>query len=990
MMTQKTYMERLAENMDRVPEKTALRDAAHPEGITYGEIKEASGRVYGWLKAHGIGREQMVLVNLPRGAEGFIAAIGVLRAGAAYTLVEAGYPEERTAFIEKDCGCALRITGSLYEEMMSCPPADGYETRDEHDAAFAVYTSGTTGNPKGVLHETGQLTMFLASAHDRGEPFCYPEDRFMLLSPLNFVASTLLLLLTSAPGAELSIVDYDTVRNPAKLLAYMTENRITGGFMTPSLVRAFAGGKDTAGDCHPFNPEFRILFLSSEPARNICYRNLKIMNVFAQSEMGFLGGVFRVDQPWEVTPIGQSPIPGFHLCLREVSGGMGEVCIENPYFRGYINLPEMTEYALRDGIYHSGDIGRMNENGDIVLLGRNDDMVKINGNRVEPAEIEAAAKQILGVNWCAARAFVKPERAFVCVYYQDDITFDEETAIRQMAEKLPAYMVPACFMKIDRIPVNANGKMNRKALPEPEILMQETEYIPPENEQEERICRAFARVLNLSRVSVTDDFYRIGGDSLKTIRLISEPEMEGISSSDVFRERTARALAVLREGGKAEEPETPDQLAEREEKARKKAWPLTAVQQSFYEIQMRNPASLMWVLPAIYAFPLNMEEQLLAAAGAVTRNHPIFATVLTREEDGRILQAYRPESMIPVRTETATEEEVQLICTTLKDPDLPFRMLGRPLAKVRLIRTEKQLYLVMLIHHVMTDGTGILAILKSFRAAISGGEMQPDGYYSWLESQETVKGSPAWEEARRKMEALYTGTEWTGQIRANGKEPGEENRVLGSFIPMTEEKMQALEQETRLSRTGLCAVILMLSLARHTGRKDILINWVFSNRGDPKLDGISGMIIRSLALGIRFDRFETLGDVYGEVKEQMLANIACSDYEWCLYHPARPENDRLFFVYEGKITDFNVLQETGGVQVPVMTNNQAVVHPMSAQVLDWAKNGEKGILLACYCNRSMFDEDEAERFKAIMKETAALIMHAPDSRERTIKGMLKA
>ena len=987
-MAEKTYMEMLMTQMTERPGSIAFRDADHPQGITFRELEERSGRVYAWLKQQGIGREQTVMVHMPRGLDAFAAAVGVLRAGAAYTLVEAGYPKERVDFIEKDCGCVLRMDADLYGKTQDMEPARGFEPADEHDAAYAVYTSGTTGTPKGVMHERGQMTLFMNSAHYLDELFCVPGDRFMLLSPLNFVASTLLLLLTTGNGGELFIVDYDTVKNPARLRAYMDENRITAGFMTPSLVRAFAGGKDTAGEHHPFNPDFRELFLSSEPARNIWYRDLNVYNVFGQSEMGFLGGVFRVDKPWEMTPIGRSMVPNMELCLREMTGDMGEVCIQNPYFRGYINLPEMTEYAMRDGIYHCGDIGRMTADGDIILLGRNDDMVKINGNRVEPAEIEAAAKQVLGVNWCAARAFVRPERSFVCVYYQDDIQVNEEEAVRKMAEKLPPYMVPACFVKIDRIPVNANGKMNRKALPEPEILAQETEYVPPENEAEEKICRAFAEVLSLNRVSVTDDFYRIGGDSLKTIRLMSSPAMEGISATDVFRERTARALAELQARKKQETPETAESLRVREEKARRKAYPLTAVQQSFFDIQMRHPASSMWVLPMIYAFPAEKETVLKAAAESMMRHHPVFRTVLKKDENGKILQEYRDDLPCSLRIEDGTEEEILEIRRTLKDPDLPFRMLGSPLAKVRLIRTEKSVYLILLIHHVMTDGTGIHAMLKSLKAAFRGEEPAPDGYFSWLEEETSAEGSPRWEKAREEMEALYSGTDWTGQIAPNGREPGEENTVIGSFIPVSGEAIEALEQETGLSRTGLYAAALMLALARHTGKKDILINWVFSNRGNDWLDGISGMLIKSLALGIRFDRYETLGDVYREIREQMLANITNSSYEWCLHHPPKEGDDRLFFIYEGGISSFDVLEDAGGRAVPMMMNNAAVVRPMSAQVLDWVKNGEKGMLLACYCNRDMFDAAETERFKAIMKEAAALVLVMPDSREKTIREVL--
>ena len=198
-------------------------------------------------------------------------------------------------------------------------------------------------------------------------------------------------------------------------------------------------------------------------------------------------------------------VPELTLSLQDVSDGKGEICVSNPYFRGYLNRPEMTESVLRDGIYHTGDIGTMTAEGDVVLLGRSDDMVKINGNRVEPAEIEAAAKKVLGVSWCAARAFIKPDRSYICVYYKEDPGIQESEAIAKLSEMLPAYMIPSHFMKIDRIPLSANGKMLRRELPEPSI--EETaEYTAPSDETEEMICNAFARVLKRDRVSVLDDF----------------------------------------------------------------------------------------------------------------------------------------------------------------------------------------------------------------------------------------------------------------------------------------------------------------------------------------------------------------------------------------------------------------------------------------------------------------------------------------------------
>ena len=454
--------------------------------------------------------------------------------------------------------------------------------------------------------------------------------------------------------------------------------------------------------------------------------------------------------------------------------------------------------------------------------------------------------------------------------------------------------------------------------------------------------------------------------------------------------REPRALAALLDKKKAAGADTRERLQAEEENARKKAFPLTAVQQNFYDIQQRSPQSLMWVLPVLYAFPSADEKRLVKAAQTMVKTHPIFCTVLSEDGTGRITQAYRPELLPPIRVETASEEEIAQIRATLKDPDLPFRMTGNRLAKVRLLRTEKNVYLYLLIHHVLTDGTGIQAMPNTLKAAFRGEAPDPDCYYSWLEEESEKSRTPEYDRSREVMEKLYQGVDWIGQLPTNGRVGGAENTVLGAFIPMTEEELQSREQETGLSRTGLCALAIMLSLAKQTQRRDILINWVFSNRGDARLNAISCMVLRSLTLGLRFDRMETLADACREVREQMLSNIACSAYEWCLHHPPQNGNDRLFFVYEGAITGFDILRDIGGKMIPMLMSNQAVVHPMSAQVLAWQKDGQPGLLLACYCNKNLYDAAETDRFKAIMREAALLMLKTPDIMERSVKGMLTA
>ena len=230
-------IKKFSENCSAHPDDTAIIDAGTETSLSYHELAAASGKVYRYLTGHGIGREDVVMILLPRGAKPFISIVGVWKAGAAYVMLETDYPTEKLEFIKNDMNCKLVIDENVYDEMMQGDVLQGYKLADPHDLSYIIYTSGTTGNPKGVMHEYGTIGMDIATWQYAGRPLFGQTDNFIQLTPLNFTATIILFHAVIYAGAALTTVPIETVKNINRLLAVMNKNGITAGFFTPSLFR---------------------------------------------------------------------------------------------------------------------------------------------------------------------------------------------------------------------------------------------------------------------------------------------------------------------------------------------------------------------------------------------------------------------------------------------------------------------------------------------------------------------------------------------------------------------------------------------------------------------------------------------------------------------------------------------------------------------------------------------------------------------------------
>lgn len=535
-MNHKRFIEQFEENVRLYPDKIILQK--YEQRITFSELDELSGRVYSYLLKLQIGKEDKIMVSLPHSIEAYIAVLGVWKTGAACVLGNADFPVERIQYMTRECECKVIIDGSTWDRIMLTPSQLGYKQTDRTDAAYIVYTSGSEGVPKGVLHEFGKLE-FMPEYLAKVCRIELPVDTIMYsFLPINTVGTIANITMGIWNPLTIDIGSIELMKQPLKLKEYFCQHRITLAFLPPSYYQRV----------RIQTPDLKCVYFASETAKNIYSEECTNINLYIQSE-GYHALGFVLDKEYNNTPVG-TPVEESFVSLVDDDGNtitekgkLGELCYRNPYFRGYINAPEQTEQSFYNGYFRSGDIARLNEDGNYVILGRKTDMIKINGNRIEPAEIEAAVKRVLGIDWAFAKGFVQPDRSFICVYYTAPIEVDYAQTREALLQMLPTYMIPSYFIHVDEVPHLPNGKVDRQAFKAPDVAQYVAEYIAPTNELEERLCTIMADILSLPRIGINDDFYLLGGDSLRTIQLVSQLAIPDLNVSDIYTARTPLKIA---------------------------------------------------------------------------------------------------------------------------------------------------------------------------------------------------------------------------------------------------------------------------------------------------------------------------------------------------------------------------------------------------------------------------------------------------------------
>ena len=581
----KTFANLFTEQARRTPDAPAVVD--RDSQLTYGEMDRYSNALARQLIDFGVQPNDFVCVMLDRFKEFPLAVLAIHKAGAAYTPLDFEYPNERLSYMLENSESKVLITTHevlaakqaegnfstaaakiffIDDFMADVPKAEPIDLSNPDGLAYMIYTSGSTGKPKGaMLHQAG-LRNFIAVVIDMEK--LTANDRISGHRSFSFDAHIEDMYPVLTLGGSFHIMPTEIRKDLAAIRQFLIDHQCTGGGYSTAMTSLLLNTFDDL--------PIRFTTGGGEKMDGVYSDHIEIINVYGPTECTDDTSYYAIapGRRVENIPIGESVANNWNFIVDTAGnlvpqGVAGELCFAGVQVgRGYWRLPERTAKSFVDcpfvkqdrwgrpvRMYHTGDLCRWNDDGQIEYMGRIDTQVKLRGFRIELGEIESKALNIEGIRQAAAEVRKVLGNEHLVLYYtlEASATLSEDDIRKALAaSSLADYMVPDAYMLMDSMPMTPNGKINRKVLPVPE-MKRATEYEAPVGEKEELFCNIFSDVLKIKEVGATDNFFEIGGTSINAIKVIVEASKHGaqIVFNDIFNLKTPRALAAFVSDGQA-------------------------------------------------------------------------------------------------------------------------------------------------------------------------------------------------------------------------------------------------------------------------------------------------------------------------------------------------------------------------------------------------------------------------------------------------------
>ncbi len=907
-----TLIDRIDRAAERFPDNIAV--VYKDKRYTYRAFSDLTDRLAAYLRRAGAGREKVVSVLIPRSEYMPICAVGVLKSGAAYQPLDPSYPPERLSFMIQDAGAMLLIADKALlslvpeyagpvltlDEIAALPACEEPLPRPRPEDLFILlYTSGSTGTPKGVMLEHGSLAAF-----DSWYTEYYKMDensRAAAYASFGFDACMMDMYPPLSNGAQLHIIPEEIRLDLIAINRYLTENRITHMFMTTQVGRQYA-------ELFPDGEYPRYLSVGGETLVPVQPPRYRFFNGYGPTECTIFTTVFPVDRLCRNVPIGRA-LSNLKLYIvdgrgRRVPVGVpGELCISGPQVaRGYLNRPEKNSQvfvknpfcgdARFSRMYRSGDVVRFLPDGNIEFIGRQDLQVKVRGFRIELSEVEGVIRQFEGIRDATVAAFDEAGGGkYVAAYVVADEPVDIEALNRFILERKPPYMVPAVTMQIERIPLNQNQKVNKRALPKPERRAQV--YAPPGNDTQRKICELLGGVVGHESFGADTDFFEAGLTSVGSIKflvLLSNAFGAAVTTRTLREYNTAQKL----EGylGTAQKTAAP---------VKRDRYPLTQTQMGIYVECMKHPEATFYNLPGV--FPLSRDtdtEKLCGAVRRVVDAHPAVKCAVRADGTGRVCMFPRDDRPVDIDVLEGTEEEYKAF---FKGFARPFDLEHGPLYRFAVFRTEEHVYFVLDFHHIICDGSSIAVFAQELDRVLRGEAPlgEPYSQFDLASDEELARAGEAYQNAKSYYDSVFTGSSGCTVPERDAYEEQERCgfvRVFSDRLPP--ERVEAFCRENRITPNVFFLSLMGFVLGRYEHTEDVCLTTIYNGRSDGRTAATMGMLVKTLPVYAKLADSRAVTDYMNAMQEQIFSSMSNDIYSFAEISRAYGIQSDMMFVYQGE------------------------------------------------------------------------------------------
>ncbi|MBX7096394.1 MAG: amino acid adenylation domain-containing protein [Myxococcaceae bacterium] len=1031
-----TFEELFLKQAERTPNNVAVEYLE--ESLTYQELARKTLTVAGALTAKGIRGGEVVALFSERTPDLLAAIIGTFHTGAAYVPLDPQHPPARLAQVigrshakvvmvsERFMDAAKEAVAEIAADQrpqllpidaagpeLSPPPKNPMRS-----LAYVIFTSGSTGTPKGVMIERRGLVNHLQA-----------KIRDMQLGPSEIVAqnasqcfdiSIWQFLVALLLGSRTRILPEETARDPRELMSEVERTGVTILQVVPSMLRAVLD--------MPMNhrPSLRAVWWVPVTGEALpgdlvtrwhdAYPGIPLLNCYGATELSddISHAVLAENCDRAIAPLGK-PVHNSSMYVVNASGDLspigvpGEVCVggEVVIGRGYLDDPVRTAlsfvpnpFSSEPGarLYRIGDRARWRADGSLDFMGRVDFQVKVRGHRIELGEVEAALLKCEGV-----RQTVVIARDDVLVGYvvpHDGATVVSETLRATLKRSLPEYMVPAVITLLEEMPLNSNGKIDRKKLPAPELTPEGSNLVAPRNVFEELVASAFARALELAKVGATDDFFALGGHSLLAVQVVAHlRESTGVELPlrTVFEEPTVEKLArslqsahAVRQGSTAIPPVTPAP----------RNGPLLAsfAQERLWFVERTHPGDTGFNVVDAFriAGPLN-HPALERAMTDLLRRHEVLRTTFA-EIDGVLMQRFTAPApvVLPPLDLAGDAPAVQQtrMQTLVEEADaLPFDLEKGPLFRHRLVRLGAEDHVLLLsFHHAVMDGFTLLILLQDLSAlyqhAIGESKTpppEPKLQYAdyaiwqrkWLEGGEMKAQLDYWKKALQGSPGvLNLPTDRPRERGASGQgKGGYTSRPIGKGIATA---LERLGRERGVTQTMLHLAGFTTLLHRLSGDEDVSVGIDAQSRAAPELERVSGMFLNLLVLRMQPQGDQAFNELLTHVRDVALGAYSHQDapFERIVeaVNPSRTLNRTPLFQAAFDYQPFSSLEEASRFRVyQVKATRSALMGEIYLRI----RAEREGLIAQLIYDETLFEASSADRLLEQYEQLLRSICAAP-------------